>query len=62
MLKLGPGLAHLSPGDIIHVPVRNLPFVAQVALMGLEGIPHRCRPIACYEASAELAAQYRRDR
>ena len=24
--------------------------------------PHRCRPIGCYEASAELAAQYRRDR
>lgn len=26
------------------------------------GDPHRCRPIGCYEASAELAAQYRRDR
>ena len=26
------------------------------------GDRHRCRPIGCYEASAELAAQYRRDR
>lgn len=26
------------------------------------GDPARCRPIGCYEASAELAAHYRRDR
>jgi hypothetical protein len=27
-----------------------------------DGDPSRCRPIGCYEASAELATQYRRDR
>jgi hypothetical protein len=27
-----------------------------------DGNPRRCRPIGCYEASANLAAQYRRDR
>ena len=27
-----------------------------------DGDPRRCRPIGCYDASAELAAQYRRDR
>jgi len=27
-----------------------------------DGDPRRCRPIGCYEASAELAAQYWRDR
>lgn len=27
-----------------------------------DGDPRRCRPIGCYEASAGLAAQYRRDR
>jgi hypothetical protein len=26
------------------------------------GDPRRCRPIGCYEASAALAAQYRKDR
>ncbi len=27
-----------------------------------DGDPSRCRPIGCYEASAALAAEYRRDR
>ena len=26
-----------------------------------DGDPRRCRPIGCYEASAELTEQYRRD-
>ena len=63
----------LADRTLVHsclVPFRDRLMVAEIdgnVLMvplapARDGNPTRCRPIGCYQASKQLADQYRRDR